>query len=678
MKVDTVDSYHGTPVPDPFRWLELDSSAAVTEWVAGQNQAAMEYLKAIPFRAKLRNRLQELLDFPRHGVPTVHGAYLLYTHNSGLQSQNVYCRRPIDGGDEVVVLDPNTLSKDGSVRVTQTSVSWDAHYLAYAVSAGRSDWAEIRVMDFRTLAPLDDRVRWVRSSGIAWHGNGFYYSRYPSTGDTLDLAGEITQDHRVYFHKLGDPQSADELVFQDLTRPKRLHVVQTLENGRFLVMSKWDRSEGRDGNALFLREAAATDRDFRPIVNTFDARFRVIDNIGTHILVLTNAKAPNGRLVLIDADHPEEKSWQTLVAEQPDPLVSAFFAGGKLVLTYLHDVTSRLVIADLNGRVEHEVALPGPGTVGAVTGRRMDPSVYFAFSSFTIPSLVERLDVFEGKADRLWSAETPFDGEKYQARQVFYPAKDGVRIPMFIVSRKGIILDGSNPTMLTGSGGFGMSYLPAFNPLLLAWLEQGGIYAVANIRGGGEYGERWHAAGMKLRKQTVFDDFAAAAEWLIAERYTTPRRLAVQGSANGGLLVGAVVNQHPDLFCGAVTSAGVMDMLRFHRFPTGWNWIAEYGSSRDSAEFKALWAYSPVHNIREGTEYPAILAMVADRDERIAPVHTYKYVASVQEKYHGPHPVLLRVETAEAAGAGTSARFLDATADQYAFLFHLMGVTPSP
>lgn len=673
---DQVDDYFGTRVPDPYRWLESDTASAVRRWIEEQNAVTFRYLDSLPFRPALKERLTALMNYRRISLPTRHRQSYVFTQNDGLQNQGVlYIQRGF-GGPPEVLLDPNALSSDGTTRLAMTSLSHDARYLAYGLSRGGSDWMEIRVMEIDGRKEQPDRLQWVKISGAAWWGNGFFYSRFDAPEDPSGALTAANENHRVFYHRLGTLQSLDSLVFEDPSNPRRFHFASTSDDGRYLYLSVSDRSKGTDGNALYAIDLLRSARKFIPISEDFEHQFRILDNLGDQQLVVTDYGAPNRRVVLVDLEKPEEGHWRTILPERREPLRSVSFAGGMLITSYLKDVVSKVYTFDLNGVLLKEIALPGPGTVAGFSGRPNDPRVFFSFSSFTAPPTTYLYDVLEDTLAVYRRSAVAFDLESFETRQVFYQGKDGTRIPMFIVAKKGLRLDGSNPLLLYGYGGFNISIQPAFNPLLIALLEQGCVYAVANIRGGGEYGEAWHMAGTKAHKQNVFSDFIAAAEWLVANRYTSPARLAIQGGSNGGLLVGAVVNQRPDLFRVALPAVGVMDMLRYHTFTIGSSWISDYGSSQDSAGFRVLYAYSPLHNIREGGNYPALLATTADHDDRVVPAHTFKYIATLQARYHGPNPVLLRVETRSGHGASSTTKAIDLTTDTYAFMMYVLGMTP--
>jgi prolyl oligopeptidase len=676
-KVDHVDTYHGVKVPDPYRWLENDNSPETARWVEEQNKVTFAYLEQIPYRAKIKERLEQLFNYPKYSAPFRRGEYFFFSKNDGLQNQSVlYVQKGLDGPPEVL-LDPNKFSEDGTSRLGAFSLSKTGKYAVYGISVGGSDWQDYFVMEVATRKKLPDHLRWIKVSGVAWQGDGFYYSRYPEPEKGKELSFK-NENHKIYFHKLGTPQSEDVLVYEDPANPQRFHLLSTTEDERFALLSISERGKGKKGNAVFFRDLAKGEKTFTPIIAAIgDDSFGVIDNVGDKFLIRTDKNAPNGRVFLYDPKNPEEKNWKDILPEKPEPLQGVGTAGGKLFATYLKDVTTRAFVYSLDGKLENEVKLPGLGSAGGFGGWRDDKFVFYSFTSFNFPPTIYRYDIATQKSTLFRAVEIPgFKAEDYETKQVFYSSKDGTKVPMFVVHKKGLKLDGGNPTLLYGYGGFNITTAPGFNSLRLALLEQGFVYASANLRGGGEYGEKWHEAGTKLKKQNVFDDFIAAAEWLIANKYTSSERLAIQGGSNGGLLVGAVMNQRPELFKAAIPQVGVMDMLRFHKFTIGWNWIADYGSSDNPEEFKALYAYSPLHNIRAGVKYPATLITTADHDDRVVPAHSFKYAATLQEKAGGDNPLLIRIDTKSGHGASNTAKALEQTADIYAFLFHNLGVTP--
>jgi prolyl oligopeptidase len=674
-KIAHVDDYHGTKVADPYRWLEDETSSETAAWVEAQNAVTFPYLERIPYRAALQARVQELNDYERYGAPSRKGPYFFFSKNEGLQNQSVlHMQQGLDGAPDVL-LDPNSWSADGTVQLAAFEPSKDAKYAVYGISQSGSDWQQYKVLELATKRTLEDSVEWAKVSQVAWHGDGFYYSRYPEPPAGQEKAS-INEHHQVFFHKLGTPQSADTLVFEDRANPQRFHTVATTEDERFLILEVSDRGKGLDGNALFVRDLSDPNAGFAPLVPEItNDTFYVVDNVGDKILVATNHGAPNWRVVLIDPANIAEASWQTVLPERPEPLDGVTSAGGKLFATYLKDVATRAYVFGLEGTLENEIALPGLGSATGFSGPNDSPFVFYTFNSLSVPPTIYRYDIASRTSSVFRAPRVPgYDAAQFETKQVFYPSKDGTRIPMFLVHRKGLALDGNNPTLLYGYGGFNIVVTPTFSAARIALLEQGFVYASANLRGGAEYGEEWHRQGMKLNKQNVFDDFIAAAEWLIKEKYTSASRLAITGRSNGGTLVGAVINQRPELFGAAVPEVGVMDMLRFHEFTIGWNWIADYGSSEVPEEFEALYAYSPLHNIRAGVKYPPTLVTTADHDDRVVPAHSFKYAATLQALASPENPVLIRIETKSGHGASSLTKQLEATADIYAFLMHNLGV----
>ena len=676
-RVDHVDTYFGVKVPDPYRWLEDDNAPETMKWVEAENKVTFKYLDKIPFRSKIKARLEKLFNYPRYGAPFRNGRHFFFSKNDGLQNQSVlYMQKGLEGTPELLI-DPNTFSADSTSQLAEFALSKDGKYFAYGISQGGSDWRDVHVMEIAGRKTLPDLLKWVKVSDLAWQGNGFYYSRYDAPAQGKELTSS-NDDHKVYYHRIGSPQAEDELVYQDKTNPQRFHQVQTTEDERFAILYISDRGKGKEGEALFVRDAAKTDKKWIPLIPEIgDDHYYAIDNIGAKFLIQTNRKAPNWKVVLIDPKKPEEKNWKVVLPEKPEPLQSVGTAGGKLFASYLKDVTTRAYVYDLTGKLENEIKLPGLGTASGFGGRHDDKFIFYTFQSFSVPPSIYRYDIATRRSTLFRMPEIPdFKSTDYETKQVFYTSKDGTRVPMFLVHKKGLKLDGNNPTLLYGYGGFSNTIPPSFSPLRLALLEQGVIYASANIRGGAEYGEKWHEAGTKLKKQNVFDDFIAAAEYLIAKKYTSSTRLAVQGASNGGLLVGALANQRPDLVKVVIQQAGVMDMLRFHKFTIGWNWVADYGSSDNEAEFKVLRAYSPIHNIKKGTKYPATFITTADHDDRVVPAHSFKYAAALQHGQGGDNPVLIRIDTKSGHGASNTGKTIEQAADIDSFLLWSLGVTP--
>ncbi|MFD2522034.1 prolyl oligopeptidase family serine peptidase [Emticicia soli] len=663
--VDQKDNYHGTSVADPYRWLEDDRSAETGEWVKQQNQVTFSYLEKIPYRETIKKRLEKIYNYAKYSAPSRKGEWYYFYKNDGLQNQAVLYRQKGLNGTPEVVIDPNTLSKDATTRLAQFALSKDGKYAAYALSKGGSDWQDIFVMDMSTKKNLSDKVEWVKVSGIAWQGDGFYYSRYPKPAGS-ELAAK-NENHQVFFHKIGTSQAADLLVFEDKANPQRFHTVNTTEDEKFALLYVSDRGKGKDGNALFYKEAGA--KAFKPVVaEVSDFSYGVIENVGKALLIQTNKNAKNEKIESFDT---ATNTWKSIIAEKEEPLQSSSVAGGKLFLTYMKDVTTRAYVYDVKGKLENEITLPGLGTASGFGGNADDKAVFYTFTSFNYPSTIFSYDIATKQSTVFRAPEVDFRATDFETKQVFYPSKDGTKIPMFIVYKKGLKLDGQNPTLLYGYGGFNVSLNPAFSPLLIPFLEQGGVYAQANLRGGSEYGEKWHEQGMKLKKQNVFDDFIAAGEYLIAEKYCDNAHLAIRGGSNGGLLVGAVMNQRPELARVAIPQVGVMDMLRFQKFTIGWNWIADYGSADNAEEFKVLYAYSPLHNIKEGVDYPATLITTADHDDRVVPAHSFKYAAMLQAKAgkSSSNPLLIRIDTNSGHGASNTAKNIEQTADIYAFIW---------
>jgi prolyl oligopeptidase len=674
-KVDHVDTYFGVKVADPYRWLEDDNSVETAQWVEAENKVTFGYLEKIPYRQQVKQRLENLYNYPKYTAPRRRGENFFFTKNDGLQNQSVlYVQRGLDGTPEVLI-DPNKLSADGTSRLGTFALRRDGKYAVVGISRSGSDWQDFYVMKIDTKAYLPDTLHWIKFSSAAWAGDAFFYSRYDAPEKGKELSSKNV-NHKVYYHKLNTPQSGDELIYEDSTHPERSNDVRTSEDERFAILSI---SEGGSrGNSLYYRDLSTGEKTFHPIVPTIgDDQYDVIDNIGDKFLIRTNKNAPNGKVVLVDPQNRDRQNWKTILPEKPEPLQQAGTSGGKLFVIYLKDVSTRAYVYSLDGKLENEIKLPTLGIAGGFGGQKDEKFVFYTFTSFTVPPAIYRYDIAAKKSTLFRAPETPnFRPGDYETKQVFYKSKDGTKVPMFIVYKKGIKLNGKNPTLLYGYGGFNISTTPGFNPLRLALLEQGFVYASANMRGGGEYGEKWHQAGTKLNKQNVFDDFIAAAQYLIANKYTSSQMLTIQGGSNGGLLVGAAINQRPDLFRVALPAVGVMDMLRFHKFTIGWNWISDYGSSDNEAEFKALYRYSPLHNIRKGLRYPATFITTADHDDRVVPAHSFKYAATLQEKHQGENPILIRIQTRSGHGASSTSILLEQTADIYSFIFYNLGITP--
>ncbi len=671
-----IDQYHGSTVADPFRWLEDDTSAETKAWVAEQNAVTLRYLRALPYRDQLRERMTALVNYPRESAPEVRKGWHLFARNDGLQNQAVYYLQRGEAGSPDVLIDPNALSIDGTTRVSMLTFDAEATHIAYMVSESGSDWQTIRVLDVATRTALSDRIDWVKVSAIAWFRDGFFYSRYPKPVESAAAYSVMNEDHHVFYHQLGTPQSADRLVYRDAEHPQRFHQLSTTDDERYALLYISDRGQGKDGMALSVMDLRNGIGDFREVWTSFDDDLSVLDNIDDQLVVVTNRHAPNRRVVLIDPNAPDETQWRTILPERAEPLDGISATGGRLFATYLKDVATRVLVHHMDGTLDRELVMPGVGTAVGFAGERGARATYFTFTSFSEPATVYRYDIASGAQTLHRAAQLPFDASQFETQQVFVASKDGTRIPAFIVAKRGVIRDGNNPTLLYGYGGFNISLVPTFSALRIAFLEQGGVFVHMNLRGGAEYGEDWHKAGMKAQKQNVFDDAIAIAEWLIAEGYTQSSRLAIQGGSNGGLLVGAIMTQRPSLCAVALPAVGVLDMLRFHKFTIGWNWIADYGSSDDADGFGYLFAYSPLHNLRDGTAYPATLITTADHDDRVVPAHSFKFAARLQEAHAGDAPVLIRVEMQSGHGGTSLAKSIDEAADVYAFLFHNLGVTP--
>jgi prolyl oligopeptidase len=673
-QTNQVDVYHGVAVPDPFRWLEDDNAAETKAWVEDQNRVTSAYLDAIPSRSEFKDRLTKLWNYERYGTPSKHGSRYFFSRNDGLQNQSVlYVSESLDAAPRVL-LDPNTLSPDGTVALSGVGISDDGNLMAYGLSTAGSDWQEWKVRDVRTGADLADQLKWVKFSGAAWtkDGKGFFYSRY----DEPDAASRLTKVnhyHKLYYHRLGTPQSQDELTYERRDEKEWGFGGSVTDDGRYLIVGVTRGTDPK--NCVFYRDLSNPDSKVVELLPGFEADFTFIDNDGPVFWFRTDLDAPRGRILAIDITRPERAHWKEIIPQSAETLSGAGTVNNQFVLNYLRDAASAVRIFDLGGRLVREVELPGLGSAGGFGGKRSDTETFYTFTSYTVPGRIYRYDLPTGTSTLWREPKVDFNPDTYETKQVFYASKDGTRVPMFLTYKKGLKLDGQNPTLLYGYGGFNISLTPSFSVANLAWLERGGIYAVANLRGGGEYGEEWHQAGIKLKKQNVFDDFIAAAEWLVANRYTTAPRLAISGGSNGGLLVGACMTQRPELFGAALPAVGVMDMLRFHKFTIGWAWTSDYGSSEKPDEFKALHAYSPLHHLRKGVCYPATLVTTGDHDDRVVPAHSFKFAARLQEVQSCANPVLIRIETKAGHGAGKpTAKIIEENADKLAFLTRELGM----
>jgi prolyl oligopeptidase len=689
--VDHVDIYHGVKVTDPYSWLEDATSPETAKWIQAENKVTFEYLDKIPFRAKLQERLEKLYDYPRfskafgrgemYSLKTFEeakrGENLFFAKNNGLQNQSVlYVQKGLEGTPEVL-LDPNKFSDDATTRLGWFSLSRDGKYAAYGESKGGSDWQEMHVMEVATKRTLSDKLEWIKFAGGAWAGDGFFYSRYEAPEKGKEYSSK-NANQKVYFHRVGTQQSQDELAYEDPANPQRFHVVDTTEDERFAIMFIADRGKGLDGNALYYRDLSRGAKTFKPIIPSItNDEYGFVGNVGDKLLLLVTLKsAPNAKLVLVDPTDPDEKNWKTIIPEKPERLQFVQFAGGKIFACYVKDVASRVYVYSPDGTFENEVVLPGPGTAEGFAGRQEDKFVFYTFTSFTYPATIFRYDIAARKSVLYRASEIPgFRSSDYETKQVFYNSKDGTRVPMFLIYKKGLKLDGNNPAWMYGYGTFGVPLSPSFSSPRLALLEQGFVYASLNVRGGGEYGGRWHEAGMKLQRQNSFDDVAAAAEWLIANKYTSPQKLAIYG----GTLMAPLINQRPELFKVAIVVGAVLDMLKFHKFTIGWNWATDYGSSENPEEFRVLYAYSPLHNVHAGVKYPATLITTADHDDRVVPAHAFKFAATLQEKAgkSSDAPLLIRIDTKSGYAASTTAKAIKLTADIYAFMMYNLGASPT-
>jgi prolyl oligopeptidase len=675
-KADIIDDYHGTKVEDPYRWLEDDHAAETKAWVEAENKVTESCLAAIPQRDAIRTRLKTLWNYERIGIPFEMGGKWFFSRNSGLQNQAVLHVSDTFGGESRVLLDPNALSTDGTVSLSSYSPSEDGKLLAYSLSNGGSDWEEIRVRDIATGKDLDDRVQWVKFSGLSWlkDGSGFFYSRFDEPKEGMALTGK-NEFQKLCFHRIGTPQSADTLFYERKDHAEWGFGGYVTEDGRYLVVSVSEGSQPE--NRLFYKDLQSPDAPMVELLPEANASYNFIDNDGSVFFIRTDLDAPRGRVIAIDLKQPQRENWKELIPQSPkDLLEDVSSVGGQLICTWLRDAKNAVTCHAFSGGQLREIALPGIGSVGGFDGRRKDTRTFYAFTSFTEPGAIYEFDLTTGES-KLWKKPTVgFDSAAYETRQTFYQSKDGTRIPMFIVAKRGVELNGPNPTLLYGYGGFNISLTPGFAVPRAVWLEMGGVLAIANLRGGGEYGREWHQAGTKERKQNVFDDFIRAGEWLIANGYTSKEKLAIQGGSNGGLLVGACMTQRPELFAAALPDVGVMDMLRFDRFTIGWAWRSDYGSSANPEDFKTLFAYSPYHRLKPGVRYPATMITTADHDDRVVPAHSFKFAARLQEYQakNGP-PVLIRIETKAGHGAGRALnKTIELVADQWAFLTKSLGM----
>ena len=674
-KDDVVDDYHGTAVADPYRWLEDDASQETRAWVEEQNRRTRAYLDALPARPPIHARLTSLMDYPRWGVPRAFGSRVYYSKNDGLQNQSVLYRRDEDGAEPVVVIDPNQLSDDGTVALTLTAFSHDGALLAYGTSLSGSDRQELHIRDVAAGTDLPETIRWCKFADIAWarDNSGFYYDRLPEPG-TVPPEDENNYS-RVYWHRLGTPQEQDALVYEQPEQKELGFSPIASDDGRYLLLYVSHGTDPRNG--LYVRPFTSRE-PFMRLFDVGEAVYNPIETVGSLLYVHTDLGAPRGRVVAIDLDAPGREQWREVVPQGDDVIDTVAMVADRLIVVTMHDAHHQIAVYDLDGRRVAEAPLPTLGAVAELSGRRGDSALFFAFTSYLYPTTVLRYDVRENRLAPYFPAASPFDPSPYETTQVFFPSRDGTRLSMYLTHRKDLPRDGHNPVLLYGYGGFNISLMPHFAVAPLVLLEAGGVYAEVNLRGGGEYGEEWHRAGMLEQKQNVFDDFIAAAEWLIAHGYTEPSRLAIEGGSNGGLLVAACMLQRPDLYGAVLCAVPVTDMLRYHRFTVGRYWVPEYGNAEEDPDaFRYLYAYSPLHNVVPGTTYPATLIATADTDDRVVPAHARKFAAALQAGQAGESPILLRVETKAGHGLGKpTAKVIDEQADLYAFLFDRLGIVP--
>lgn len=670
-KSDQVDNYHGVTVADPYRWLEDLDSEETASWVEAQNAVTFGYLNQIPAKETIKQRLTQLWDYEKYGIPFKQGNRYFYFKNDGLQNQSIlYVLDSLDAEPEVL-LDPNILSDDGTVALSGISISEDGNLIAYGLSTSGSDWQEWKVRDINTKEDLSDHLKWVKFSGASWtHDHqGFYYSRYDQPQDGKPLE-EINYFQKLYYHHLGTDQSEDTLIYERPDHKEWGFNGFVTEDGKYLIISVWKGTESK--NLVFYQDLTQPNTEVIELISEFEASYSFIDYQGDIFWFTTDLDASRSRVIAIDIN---TKIPTEIIPEAPETLEGVNILNNQFIADYLKDAHTQMKIFNLDGSFVREIELPGIGSVGGFGGKRYDTETFYSYTSFTAPNTIYRYNLITGESTIYRQAQVDFNPDDYETQQIFYPSKDGTLIPMFITAKKGVELNGNNPTILYGYGGFNISLTPSFSISRLVWLEMGGVYAIANLRGGGEYGENWHQAGTKLKKQNVFDDFISAAEWLIEKRYTSAEKLAIMGGSNGGLLVGACMIQRPDLFAAVLPAVGVLDMLRFHKFTIGWAWCSDYGSPENPEEFQALYAYSPLHNLKPGTAYPATLITTGDHDDRVVPAHSFKFASALQEHHIGENPVLIRIETKAGHGAGKPTdKVIEEIADQFAFLKRVLQI----
>ena len=663
---NVLDDYHGTEIADPYRWLEIDTATNVKDWVLAQNETTTDYLSTIPYRDKIRDRYEDIFNYEKLSSPYKVGEYYFFQKNDGLQNQYViYYQKGLDG-EPAIFLDPNTMSDDGTSAVSLLGFSPDDKYVAYSVSEAGSDWSTIYVMEIASRKKMSDELKWVKFSGASWLADGFYYSKYPTPKDGTELSA-ANDFHSIYFHKLGDDQTMDKLIFSNPKEPKRYHFGGVTEDKKYHIVYA---SSGTDGFETYYKDLSKSNSEYVALFKGFDNKTTVVDHVDGNFLMKTDIDAPKYRLISIDLSNPAKENWKTIIPQTEDLLVDVSTGGGKLWANYLKDVKTVIKRYDLDGTNELAVKLSGLGSASGFGGRNDDEHFFYTFSSFTQPATIYKYDIATNTSSQFYESKLKFDPSQFEEKQVFYTSKDGTKVPMFIVHKKGLELNGNNPTYLYAYGGFNVSLTPSFSTSRMILLENGGVFAMPNLRGGGEYGEEWHKAGMLDKKQNVFDDFIAAAEYLIANKYTKSEKLAIAGGSNGGLLVGAAMTQRPELFSVAFPAVGVMDMLRYHKFTVGWGWVPEYGSSDNKEDFENLLSYSPLHNLKPGVKYPSTMVSTADHDDRVVPAHSFKFGARLQECHEGENPVILRIDINAGHGAGKpTSKIIDEQADIWSFFF---------
>ncbi|MEA5510479.1 prolyl oligopeptidase family serine peptidase [Crocosphaera sp. UHCC 0190] len=665
---DVIDVYHGIEVKDPYRWLENPDSKESQAWIAAQNKITFDYLSQISARETIKQRLTQLWDYEKYSIPFKEGDRYFYFKNNGLQNQSVlYTLKNLDD-EPTILLDPNTITEDGTVALSGLSISKNGQYLAYGLSTSGSDWVEWKVKEIETVNDLSDHLKWIKFSGASWtkDNQGFFYSRYNEPKEKTKLE-DINYYQKLYYHQLGTPQTEDILIYDRPDEKEWGFSGNVTEDGQYLIISVWKGTDPK--NLIFYKDLTNPNAQVIELINEFEADYSFIDNDGSNFYFRTDLNSPKGKVIKIDINQPNKENWLEIIPETDETLEDVGILNNQFICDYLKDAYSCIKIFDLQGNFIREVTLPGIGTVGGFGGKKHDTETFYNFTSFTTPSTIYRYDMITGESTLFRQPSVDFNPDIFETKQIFYQSKDGTQIPMFITHKKGLKFDSNNPTYLYGYGGFNVSLTPNFSISNLVWMEMGGVYAVPNLRGGGEYGEEWHQAGMKNKKQNVFDDLITAAEWLITNNYTSPQKLAIGGGSNGGLLVGACMTQKPDLFAAALPAVGVLDMLRFHKFTIGWAWCSEYGSAENEADFKTLYAYSPLHNLKSKTAYPATMITTADHDDRVVPAHSFKFAAALQNAHIGDKAVLIRIETKAGHGAGKpTTKMIEEIADKWSFL----------